>query len=121
MTLNSKVDAPYVKNIINCNVTLIAIDANTGSVINAARASVRESMTSINTLTNVDKHSVVATERGIKVSTLQPTTVSIYNAQGKLITTLDVNHQTEISLQQKGLILVKMTDADHTSVYKVMR
>ena len=121
MTLNSKVDAPYVKNIINCNVTLIAIDANTGSVINAARASVRESMTSINTLTNVDKHSVVATERGIKVSTLQPTTVSIYNAQGKLITKLDVNHQTEISLQQKGLILVKMTDADHTSVYKVMR
>jgi hypothetical protein len=43
-------DAPFVKNVNNCKLTLIALDANTGKVINAARVKMGEYMTSIDNM-----------------------------------------------------------------------
>lgn len=50
ITLDLAMDAPFVKNVNNCKLTLIALDANTGKVINAARVKMGEYMTSIDNM-----------------------------------------------------------------------
>ena len=115
-------DAPYVKDVNNCKVTCVAIDANTGKVINAARVKVGETMTNISSPTNAQaSHVVMPTEEGIVVKTTTPAVVTLYDVQGKVLATRKVNAEAQILTSHKGLMLVKITDAHSSEVHKVIR
>ena len=113
-------DAPYVKNVNNCKITCVAIDANTGEVINAARVKVGETMTDISSTVS-DSQIVNPTENGVLVKTTSPAIVTIYDVQGKIIATCQVETETHIPTSQKGLLLVKITNAHGNEVHKVIR
>ena len=115
-------DAPYVKDVNNCKVTCIAIDANTGEVINAARVKVGETMTDIaNTTIGTATPLVAASAEGIVVKTASPAVITLYNVEGKSIATQTVTSEVVIPTTQKGLILVKITDEAGSIVQKVIR
>ena len=115
-------DAPYVKDVNNCKVTCVAIDANTGKVINAARVKIGETMTGISSPTNAQaSHVVMPTEEGIVVKTTTPAVVTLYDVQGKVLATREVNAEAQILTSHKGLILVKIADAHSSEVHKVIR
>lgn len=120
LTINLATDAPYVKEPSNCKVTLVAIDVNSGAVINAARVKIGEAMTAINATTTAP-HSAVPTRQGIRINTTTPVVATLYDAQGTHILTRPVNSNAEIPLQQRGLVLVKITNGTTTTVHKVMR
>jgi hypothetical protein len=113
-------DAPYVKDVNNCKITCVAIDANTGEVINAARVKVGETMTNISSTVS-DSQIVIPTENGVLVKTNSPAIVTIYDVQGKIIATCQVVTETQIPTSQKGLLLVKITNAHGNEVHKVIR
>ena len=62
-------DAPFVKNVNNCKLTLIALDANTGMVINAARVKMGQYMTDIDSAPTVTHN----------------TNANIYDLQGRMV------------------------------------
>ena len=100
----------------------MAIDANTGKVINAARVKVGETMTNISSPTNAQaSHVVMPTEEGIVVKTTTPAVVTLYDVQGKVLATRKVNAEAQILTSHKGLMLVKITDAHSSEVHKVIR
>ena len=113
-------DAPYVKNVNNCKITCVAIDANTGEVVNAARVKVGETMTDISSTVS-ESQIVIPTENGVLVKTNSPAIVTIYDVQGKIIATCQVETETQIPTSQKGLLLVKITNAHGNEVHKVIR
>ena len=113
-------DAPYVKDVNNCKITCVAIDANTGEVINAARVKVGETMTDISSTVS-ESQIVIPTENGVLVKTTSPAIVTIYDVQGKIIATCKVETETQIPTSQKGLLLVKITNAQGNEVHKVIR
>lgn len=113
-------DAPYVKDVNNCKITCVAIDANTGEVLNAARVKVGETMTGISSTSN-DSQIVIPTENGVLVKTSSPAIVTIYDVQGKIIATCQVETETQIPTSQRGLLLVKITNAHGSEVHKVIR
>ena len=69
ITLDLAMDAPFVKNVNNCKLTLIALDANTGKVINAARVKMGQYMTDIDSAPTVTHN----------------TNANIYDLQGRMV------------------------------------
>ena len=115
-------DAPYVKDINNCHVVCLAIDANTGSIINVARAAVNQNSTGIDTATpNAQRDNVFATPEGLTVITPAQATVALYDLHGRCIATQSINRQATIPTPYSGIILVTVTDSKGSRNYKVVK
>ena len=113
-------DAPYVKDIKNCKVTCVAINVNTGRVINAARVNVGSSMTHINA-TDCKSLSVSATPEGIAIATATPVSVTLYSANGTHLATATANNKRVIPTTHRGLIIVRVQHEGGCNTYKVIR
>ena len=113
-------DAPYVKDIKNCKVTCVAIDVNTGRVINAARVNVGSSMTHINA-TDCESLSVSASPEGIAIATATPVSVTLYSANGTHLATATANNKCVIPTTHRGLIIVRVQHEGGCNTYKVIR
>ena len=113
-------DAPYVKDIRNCKVTCVAICANTGRVINAARVSVGSSMTSVSDARHAPL-TVSAAPEGIAISAPTPVSVTLYSANGTPLTSAVVAHKGIVPTAHRGLILVRIHHEGGYATYKVIR
>ena len=120
ITLTLDSDAPYVKNVNNCYVTCLAIDANTGRLINAVRTGVNQDATAIDA-TKSTTDSVLLSPEGIIVNTTEPSTVMITDLHGRTIATRSVNGQSTIPTPHSPCILVRITGSNGCKTYKLMR
>lgn len=122
ISLNLKQDAPYVSDINNCKVTCIMIDANTGAYINAARASMGETVAGVEAVTTTTTMlTASATQDGICVSTQCPTSIQVLDAQGRTLASTVVNGEATLTLNYNGIVFVKGTAMGNTTVVKVVR
>ena len=117
-----KQDAPYVKDVMNCSITCVAIDANTGRVINAARAALADAATGIEgAISTAALAQVVATANGLWIQTPASARVTLYDAQGKTLAQQHINKQATIATTHKGLIIVNITTAQSSQNFKVVK
>jgi hypothetical protein len=117
-----KQDAPYVKDVMNCSITCVAIDANTGRVINAARAALADAATGIEgAISAAAPAQVVATADGLWIQTPASARVTLYDAQGKTLVQQHINKQATIATTHKGLIIVNITTAQSSQNFKVVK
>ena len=115
-----KTNAPYVSNIYNCKVVCMMIDANTGRVINVARAKVSDS-TGIEGVEggngsasiSVDGAAIVVTANG-------EASVKVIAADGRTLADTTVNGSAVIPVSYKGVAVVKVSGNGHSTVRKVV-
>ncbi len=115
-----KTNAPYVSNIYNCKVVCMMIDANTGRVINVARAKVSDS-TGIEGVEggngsasiSVDGAAIVVTANG-------EASVKVIAADGRTLADTTVNGSAVIPVSYKGVAVVKVSGNGHSTVKKVV-
>ena len=121
ISLTLPVDAPFVKDATNCHVACLAIDVNTGRIINAARTSVSPDATHIQSATVDAPDRITTTPEGVVISTPDQAIATLYDLQGRTIATRAVDRQTTIATPQRGIIIVSITDRIGSRQYKVNR
>lgn len=120
--MSVKQDAPFVQEVMNCCITCVAIDANTGRVINVARAALADAATGIeDAINDADSNQVIATADGLLIQTSATACVTLYDAQGKRIAQQQINKQGKITTSHKGLIIVNISDAQTSRNYKIIK
>lgn len=107
----------------NCKIVTMMIDANSGKVINSARATLDASNFTSITDTQIanDRIKVEIQNGGVEVTTEIPAQVSLYRLDGTLIGTAQGNGTISLSNNgYRGLTLVKVTTGTQTLVKKVI-
>ena len=107
----------------NCKIVTMMIDANSGKVINSARATLDAS--NFNSIADTqianDRIKVEIQNGGVEVTTEVPAQVSLYRLDGTLIGTAQGNGTISLSSNGYcGLTLVKVTTGTQTLVKKVI-
>lgn len=122
ITFDLALDAPYVKSIENCKVTCIAIDANTGKVINAARVKMGQYMTGINDAqTSTTTPLVTPWTDGVLIKTTTKADVTLYNLKGQCLTKKCIYGTDKIRTQHNGVILVNVKTANTDETFKITK
>lgn len=105
-----------IEDLSFCKVVVMLIDANTGNVINVARADEIASVEHIDANSNV---TIATTHNNIAVTTIDRAQVEVYNINGALVATAagcgTINIETPV-----GIAIVKVVTADDVIVEKVL-
>lgn len=118
---NLSEDAPYVEDINNCHIVCLMIDAQTGEVINAARAKVKNEASAIEDLTQTGKSIIVKGQTGgVSVQSIQNIDVTVYDNTGRTIGTANGNGHLWIPTGYKGVVMVKCQSANTTYTQKIV-
>ena len=113
-------EAPYVKEISNCALVCMLLNAETGAVVNVATAHFKEAPAGVNDVLGANAPSASAAADGILLSA-DDATASIYDAQGRLVAATQVCGNVLVPTTATGLFLVafEVNGVKHT--VKVVR
>lgn len=111
-------NAPYVTDINNCKVTCIMTDANTGEVINVARAKVTDSTGILNVEDESDVK--VAVADNAVVLNAENADVTILSLDGVTLATANVKGCAVIPVSYNGIVIVKAVTDNATVTRKLM-
>lgn len=111
-----------VKDVNNCNVVCMMLDANTGKYINAARAKLEVINDGTDIKETGSSHIAVnGIEGGISVNTPTNASVTVYGINGSTLATAACNGQLRIGLNgYKGIALVRVTSGETSVIKKVI-
>lgn len=111
-----------VKDIRNCNIVCMMLDANTGAYINAARTRLEViNYDAVDTPECNDEVTVTAANGGVNVRTQGEATVTVYALNGSVLAQTSCHGQAVIALDGfQGMALVRVTFGDTSTVKKVI-
>lgn len=121
LTFDLATEAPYVKEISNCALVCMLLDAETGAVVNVATAHFKEAPAGIEGVELTEGvGKAAATSEGILL-TARKAVATVYDAQGRLVGTTRVDGSALLPTSAEGLFLVtfEANGAKHT--VKVVR
>ena len=113
-------EMPYAKDLNNCAVVCVLLDANTGEVVNAAKAQVGG---------DSGVESVEQDNFGIEISSLDDAVivntngsaiVNIYTADGSLVKSASILGNATIPTGRSGIVIVTVNDGNNVTAKKVV-
>ena len=99
-----------------CNVVVMLIDANTGKIVNAARA---DEVASVAHVDSDSKVSITTTTGRIVVNTIENAQVEVYNLNGALTAVANGNNTINIDAPA-GIAVVRVITGNNVTVAKVL-
>ena len=121
LRINVDENASYVKELQNCKITLLAIDANDGSIINAARVKIGDFMTDISESVSLPDPIVTPTHDGIAINLSGNGIVTLYNVNGIQLNSAKIKNSGVIKTSHRGIMIVKVQQDNVVSTYKILR
>lgn len=119
ITMSLNTDAPNVSNVDNCKVTLVMIDANTGKVINAARAAINGGTGIDDIHADNGRTLIMGKDGNIVINTEGKANVTVTSVDGRVIATQSVDGSAIVPVSHKGIAIVSVDKGNGRIVKKI--